>query len=87
MRKDTKAAKITETEIKRNKQISKKRYIVEQYFGLSLLYTGIRLVELVSSLERVQRARFTTIIKNTLDALYRQMAFNVPRGSKLLTGE
>lgn len=73
MRKDTKTAKITEIEIKRNKQISKKRYIVEQYFGLSHLHTG------------AQRARFTTIIKNTLDAaMCRQMAFNMFRGSKLL---
>lgn len=72
MRKDTKTAKITEIEIKRNKQISKKRYIVEQYFGLSHLHTG------------AQRARFSTIIKNTWDAMCRQMAFNMFRGSKLL---
>jgi len=72
MRKDTKRAKITELEIKRNNQISKKRYIVEQYFGLSHLHTG------------AQRARFTTIIKNTWDAMCRQMAFNMFRGSKLL---
>jgi transposase, IS5 family len=37
MRKDTTTAKITEIEIERNKEISKKRYIVEQYFGLSHL--------------------------------------------------
>ena len=83
MRKDTKRAKITEIEIKRNKQISKKRYIrfqpvgltgrrVEQYFGLSHLHTG------------AHRARFTTITKNTWDAMCRQMAFNMFRGSKLL---
>lgn len=35
MRKDTTTAKLTEIEIARNKFISKKRYIVEQYFGLS----------------------------------------------------
>jgi IS5 family transposase len=84
MRKDTKSAKITEIEIKRNKRISKKRYIVEQYFGLSHLHTGFRLVEHTSSSERAQRARFTTIIKNTWDAMIRQMAFNMFRGSKLL---
>jgi IS5 family transposase len=72
MRKDTKTAKLTKMEIERNKQISKKRYIVEQYFGLSHLHTG------------AQRARFTTIVKNTWDAMCRQMAFNMFRGSKLL---
>ena len=72
MRKDTKTAKITEIEIARNKKISKKRYIVEQYFGLSHLNDGAK------------RARFTTIVKNTWDAMCRQMAFNIFRGSKLL---
>jgi IS5 family transposase len=73
MRKDTKTAKITEIEIERNKEISKRRYIVEQYFGLSHLYDG------------AYRARFTTILKNTWDAMCRQMAFNMFRGSKLVT--
>jgi IS5 family transposase len=73
MRKDTKTAKITEIEIERNKKISKRRYIVEQYFGLSHLYDG------------AYRARFTTILKNTCDAMCRQMAFNMFRGSKLVT--
>jgi len=72
MRKDTTTAKLTEFEIERNKQISKKRYIVEQYFGLSHLHN------------RAKRARFTTIVKNTLDVMCRQMAFNLFRGSKLL---
>ena len=70
MRKDTTSAKITE--IERNKQISKKRYIVEQYFGLSHLHGG------------AYRARFTTIMKNIWDAMCRQIAFNVFRGAKLL---
>ena len=74
MRKDTKTAKLTELEIERNKKISKKRYIVEQYFGLSHLHDG------------AYRARFTTLIKNTLDAMWRQMAFNTFRGSKILVG-
>jgi len=52
MRKDTTTAKLTELEIQRNKSISKKRYIVEQYFGLSHLHDG------------AYRARFTTILKN-----------------------
>ncbi|MFH1722680.1 MAG: IS5 family transposase [Candidatus Altiarchaeota archaeon] len=45
MRKDTTTAKLTELEIERNKRISKKRYIVEQYFGLSHLHDGFLLVE------------------------------------------
>jgi transposase, IS5 family len=72
MRKDTTTAKLTEYEIERNKKISKKRYIVEQYFGLSHLHT------------RAKRARFTTIFKNGIDALFRQMAFNLFRGSKVI---
>jgi IS5 family transposase len=72
MRKDTIGAKITEIEIERNKKISKKRYIVEQYFGLSHLYDG------------AYRARFTTMMKNIWDGMCRQMAFNMFRGSKLL---
>ena len=73
MRKDTTTAKLTKIEVDRNKRISKKRYIVEQYFGLSHLHNG------------AQRARFTTTIKNSWDTMCRQMAFNLFRGSKLLT--
>ena len=73
MRKDTTTAKLTQVEIERNKKISKKRYIVEQYFGLSHLHDG------------AYRGRFTTIIKNTWDTMCRQMAFNMFRGSKLAT--
>lgn len=72
MRKDTTTAKITEIEIERNKQISKKRHIVEQYFSLSHLHDG------------AYRARFTTIVKNIWDAMSRQITFNLFRGSKLL---
>ena len=72
MRKDTTTAKLTEYEKERNKKISKKRYIVEQYFGLSHLHDGAK------------RARFTTIIKNIIDAMFRQAAFNISRGAKLL---
>ena len=72
MRKDTRGAKITKIEIERNRKISKKRYIVEQYFGLSHLHTG------------AYRARFTAMIKNIWDAMCRQMAFNLFRGSKLI---
>ena len=38
MRKDEQNAKLTEYEIDRNKKISKVRYIVEQYFGISHLH-------------------------------------------------
>jgi transposase, IS5 family len=72
MRKDTTTAKLTEYEIERNKKLSKKRYIVEQYFGLSHLH------------DNAKRARFTTVIKNIIDAMFRQFAFNLNRGSKLL---
>ena len=72
MRKDTTTAKITNRERERNQQISKKRYIVEQYFGLSHLHQG------------AFRARFPRIITNMIDVLFRQMAFNLFRGSKIL---
>jgi IS5 family transposase len=39
MRRDTKSTKLTDYEKERNKGISKKRYIVEQYFGLSHLHS------------------------------------------------
>jgi len=72
MRKDTTTAKLTTYEKERNKKISKKRYIVEQYFGLSHLH------------DYAYRARFTTILKNIWDAMCRQMAFNIFRGTKIL---
>jgi len=52
MRKNSTTAKLTSYEKERNKKISKVRYIVEQYFGLSHLH------------DRAKRARFTTITKN-----------------------
>jgi hypothetical protein len=74
-----------EYEKQRNKKISKKRYVIEQYFGLSHLHDGAK------------RARFTKIIKNiypikslvfyltgVIDAMCRQAAFNIKRGVKLL---
>jgi len=72
MRKDTTRAKITNREIERNRKISKKRYMVEQYFGLSHLHHG------------AYRARFTLMMKNIWDAMCRQMAFNLFRGSRLI---
>jgi len=72
MRKETATAKLTDYEKERNKQISKKRYIVEQYFGLSHLHNN------------ASRARFPNLIKNAIDAMFRQMAFNLLRGTKVL---
>ena len=72
MRKDSTTAKLTEYEIDRNKKISKLRYIVEQYFGISHLHDGAK------------RARFTDITKNKFDAWYRQAAYNIRRGLKIL---
>jgi transposase, IS5 family len=72
MRKDTRSTKLTDYEKERNKGISKKRYIVEQYFGISHLHS------------HAFRARFTRIVKNILDALFRQMAFNLFRGGRIL---
>ena len=72
MRKDTTTAKLTSSEKKRNKKISKVRYIVEQYFGISHLH------------DEAYRARFTTIAKNKFDCWYRQTAYNIARGLKIL---
>ena len=72
MRKDSTTAKLTEYEKKRNKKISKVRYIVEQYFGLSHLH------------DEAKRARFPDIVKNKFDCWYRQTAYNISRGLKIL---
>ncbi len=71
MRKDATTAKLTEYEIERNKKISKVRYIVEQYFGISHLH------------DQGQRARFTTIAKNNIDIWFRQVAYNIRKGFTL----
>jgi len=72
MRKDSTTAKLTQVEIDRNKKISKTRYIVEQYFGISHLH------------DNAKRARFTTIAKNKLDCWMRQAAYNISKGLKIL---
>jgi transposase, IS5 family len=72
MRKATRSTMLTDYEKERNKQLSKKRYIVEQYFGISHMHN------------RAFRARFTMITRNVIDLLYRQMAFNLFRGAKIL---
>ena len=72
MRKNNVNAVLTETEIARNKSISKKRFIVEQYLGLATLF------------DDRSRARFTNIIKNIIDAMFRQFAFNLRKGAGIL---
>ena len=72
MRKDTTTAKLTPLEKERNKGISKVRYIVEQYFGISHLH------------DRGKRARFTSIAKNNIDIWLRQTAYNISKGLKIL---
>jgi len=72
MRKDNINAALTDFEIRRNKAISKYRYIVEQYFGISHKY------------DNGKRARFTTIFKNLMDLMFRQFAFNLKKGAKIL---
>ncbi len=72
MRKATKGTELTPYEKERNKMISKVRYIVEQCFGLTHLHNN------------AFRARFTRIFKNLIDALFRQMAFNLFRAARIL---
>ncbi len=67
-----KNAKLTDWEIERNKTISKYRYIVEQYFGIS------------HKCDNGNKARFPTIMKNIIDIMFRQFAFNLKKGAKIL---
>lgn len=72
MRKASPGMELTDFEKARNKVISKIRYIVEQYFGISHLH------------HHAKRARFTRLIINALDTLLRQLAFNLFRGTKVV---
>jgi IS5 family transposase len=72
MRRAIPGMKLTAYEKERNKAISKIRYIMEQYFGLSHLHN------------HAFRARFTRLIKNAIDAMFRQLAFNLLRGTKVI---
>jgi IS5 family transposase len=67
MRKDERNAKLTELEITRNKKISKVRYKIEQYFGVTALHQG------------ASRARFTTLAKEGWDRICQVIAFNMKR--------
>jgi len=72
MRKATPGTELTGYEKERNKAISKIRYVVEQYFGISHLY------------HHAHRAKFPMLIRNAIDALFRQLAFNLFKGTKVL---
>lgn len=72
MRKATRGTTLTQYEKERNNAISKVRYIVEQYFGISHLH------------QHADQARFTTMIMNAIDGKLRQLAFNLFRGAKVL---
>lgn len=67
MRKDQINARLTENEIKRNKKISKVRYKIEQYFGITEKYHG------------AGKARFTSLVKEGWDHLCGAVAFNIKR--------
>ncbi|HOO45663.1 MAG TPA: IS5 family transposase [Deltaproteobacteria bacterium] len=67
MRKDERNATLTQLEIERNKMISKVRYKIEQYFGVTALHQGAR------------RARFTTLAKEGWDLLCHAITFNIKR--------
>jgi IS5 family transposase len=72
MRKNTTTPKLTETEVERNKSISKVRHIVAQYFGISDLH------------DEAKRARFITTAKNKFDVRCRRAAYNIRKGLKIL---
>ena len=65
-------AKLTDFEIERNKCISKFRYIVEQYFGISHKY------------DSGNKARSPKIMTNLIDIMFRQFAFNLRKRAKIL---
>jgi IS5 family transposase len=72
MIKATPGMELTDYEKERNKAIAKIRYIGEHYFGLSHLHN------------HAFQARFTKLIKNAIDAMFRQLAFNLMRGTKVI---
>ena len=72
MRKATRGAGLTQYEKERNKAISKIRYVVEQYFGISHFY------------HHAHRARFTKMIINGIDGKLRQLVLNLFKGTKVL---
>jgi len=67
MRKNQVNARLTEREVKRNRGISKVRYKIEQYFGLTSLE------------HEAGQARFTTLVKEGWNRLCGAIAFNCKR--------
>lgn len=67
MRKGQVNVSLMKFEIERNKGISKIRYVIEQYFGLTEMYQG------------AGKARFTTLVKEGWNRLCQVMAFNIKR--------
>jgi IS5 family transposase len=67
MRKGQVNASLTKHEIERNKGISRVRYVIEQYFGLTAKHQG------------AGRAWFTTLLKEGWNRLCQIMAFNIKR--------
>jgi transposase, IS5 family len=72
MGKNTTTARLTDYEKERNRNISKSRYVVEQYFGISHLH------------DAASRARFPKMIKNKIDCWLRQAAYNLRKGLRKL---
>ena len=73
IRKNLAGVKLTDFEIRRNKMISKVRYKIEQYFGLTALYYG------------AGKVRFTTLVKEGWGRILSTMAFNIKRTLILLS--
>jgi transposase, IS5 family len=67
MLKDERNAILMELETMRNKMISKVRYKIEQYFGVTALHQG------------ADRARITTLVKEGRDRLCHVIALNIKR--------
>jgi IS5 family transposase len=65
--KDERNAILKELEIERNKMISKVRYKIEQYSGVTALHQG------------AGQARFTTLVNVGWDRLCHGIAFNIKR--------
>jgi len=71
MRKDTRGGRLTPAERERNMIIARFRYLVEQYFGISHLHHA------------ASQTRFTMIVINAIDAMFRQFVFNVIKVMRL----
>jgi hypothetical protein len=65
-------AKLTSTETECDKQSSKSRYIVEQYFGIN------------HRKDKAKGGRFPKIKTNKVDCWFRQVANNIAKGLKIL---